>query len=135
MSDVSIEIVEDLRAQIKELRERNEQLVSAIQKALDRNGHCKVVSKRKTSTKAAPTPEIKVVIDYFSDQYSDKFGSRPLLGGKDAALVKARLKSFTADGLKSAIDFFLNSPKATDHPTLSTAMSEHSLNLWEQKVK
>lgn len=83
----------------------------------------------------APNPEIRVVIDYFSDQYKIKFGNRPLLGGKDAALVKMRLRSFTADGLKKAIDHFLESPKAKDHPTLAAAMSNESINLWEQKIK
>jgi hypothetical protein len=88
---------------------------------------------RKPNSKPAPNPEIRVVVDYFYEQYKAKFGSPPLIDKKDAALVSSRLKNFTAEGLKDAIDFFLSGPKVRDHPTLAVAMSTHSLNSFEQK--
>lgn len=83
--------------------------------------------------KPAPNPEIRVVIDYFFNQYKSKFGAEPLIGKKDVFLVSSRLKKFTVDGLKDAIDFFLVSDKVKEYPTLAVAMSDHSLNLFEQK--
>jgi len=93
--------------------------------------------KRLAAKKAAtpPNPEVRVVLDYFRSRCEEVLHFEPVINyGKEGAIVKSRLKEFNVDGIQNAIDWFLKSEKAKDHPTLAVAMSEHSINLWQSSL-
>jgi hypothetical protein len=82
-------------------------------------------SKKK---KDATSPNVKVAIDYFSDEVNELKGFRPQIGGKDAGLLKSALKKRGLEAIQDQIDFFLSSEKSKEHLTIASALSADTYN-------
>jgi phage replication O-like protein O len=92
----------------------------------------KVHTKEKKETKQkkdAPSPEVKIAIDYFFEAVERQKGFKPQIAVKDAALVKKNLK-YGIDHIRDQIDFFLSHTKSDEHITLAAAMSADTYNLF-----
>jgi len=90
-------------------------------------------SRKKQKITDAPSPDVKVAIDYFVEAVQVKKGFTPQIsGGKDAALVKKALKH-GIDHVKKQIDFFLSNGKSQEHITLAAALSADTYNLFMSK--
>jgi len=78
-------------------------------------------------------PRVKIILDYFYQAVKDVKGFSPELNGKDAKTVKNLLSKYPEDILKNMVAFFLDSKKADEIGiTLASALSAHSLNLYQQ---
>jgi hypothetical protein len=98
--------------------------------------------KRKSAV-PAPTvqpqgeaPNVKAIIDHFSQRCQELRGFKPAInGGKDGAAVKRALaEGETLEALRGLVDWFLRSKKADElGVALSTALSAHSRNLFRQE--
>jgi hypothetical protein len=63
--------------------------------------------KPATKAKSDPNPDVRVVIDYFSDKYLEKFGVRySVAWGKDGKILKDLLRDHSLEILQRCIDFF-----------------------------
>jgi hypothetical protein len=81
-------------------------------------------------------PRIKDLIDYFHTLVVTEKGFKPIIDASDATAVKRALESMSEEEVKNAILFYIDSPKAKEHgPTLSIALSKHSINLYMEKGK
>jgi len=93
-------------------------------------------SPEKTKT---TDPRIRSIIDFFHTTVLTEKGFAPVIDAVDAKAVKNALKSMPQEDIENAIKFYVGSQKAKEHgPTLSIALSKHSLNLFKenwQKVK
>jgi hypothetical protein len=78
----------------------------------------------------APSPEVRVVIDYFIQAVETSKGFKPRVAAKDGALVKANLKGLSLDRIKNQIDFFLSNGKSKNHISLTAALSADTYNLY-----
>ncbi|MGD0661625.1 MAG: replication protein [Syntrophorhabdales bacterium] len=88
--------------------------------------------KKRVLKKDAPSPDVKVAIDYFFEAVHAKKGFKPEINGKDAALVKKSLEH-GIDHVKAQIDFFLSNGKSQEHLTLAAALSADTYNLFMAK--
>jgi len=83
----------------------------------------------KKSAKPKTNPDIKSAIDFYSDEFLKRFGTRPhIAGGKDAAIIKKLLVSHDLAKLKSLICLYLDS----DDPFI--AQSGRSLALFATQI-
>lgn len=89
--------------------------------------------KKHKKKKNAPSPEVRVAIDYFSEAVQREKGFKPEISGKDAALVKSALNKHGLGHVKEQIDFFLSSGKSEKHITLAAALSADTYNLFMAK--
>ena len=115
---------------------------NAPQSVTKTHPHSYKKEKRKSAVPAQSTepkpkdPNVKAIIDYFSQRCQELRGFKPAIaGGKDGATINRAL----ADGdspevLKTLVDWFLRSKKADElGVALSTALSAHSRNLFRQQ--
>jgi uncharacterized protein YdaU (DUF1376 family) len=87
---------------------------------------------RKPSKPA--NPSIRVLQEYLKSAFEKKYGSAPVMSypaiGKQLKVLLEKEK-FTEGALKDAIDWFLTSPKAGDHPTPAAAISTDTIQRWQ----
>ena len=95
----------------------------------EENKDIPVRKKRETGD-----PRVKEVIDYFHTQCQSVLGFAPAInGGQDGKRVLAALRVMPLPDVKKCIDFFLPSKKCKElGPTVSIALSAHSINLYKQ---
>lgn len=82
-------------------------------------------------THIASSSAVRTLTKHFYDTYEKRLGSKPAIGGSGGNLLKQRLKEYGESKVRFLIDFFISHPKAREHPSLSAALSAHTVALWE----
>jgi hypothetical protein len=68
------------------------------------------VHKKRTRAAGETDPRIKRLIDYYHDRFVDKFGEKPVIdGGKDGAIIKKLLGTYSEEKIRELIDAFFES--------------------------
>lgn len=85
--------------------------------------------------KENPLP-VKKLIDSFYVKCERRLGFKPIInGGRDGMLIKTRLRSGLSEAeIEEVFDYFFTSDKSRDHPTVSAALSAHTINLAKEKA-
>jgi uncharacterized protein YdaU (DUF1376 family) len=85
-------------------------------------------------TKKPVNPSVHVLQQYLKSAFEKKFGDPPVMNypaiGKQLRTLLERDR-FTEDALKEAVDWFLTSPKAQEHPTPAAAISADTIQRWQ----
>lgn len=84
--------------------------------------------------KPPANPSIRILQDHLKSAFEVKFGSTPVMSypaiGKQLKILLEKEK-FTEEALKEMIDWFLTSPKASEHPTPAAAISTDTVQRWQ----
>jgi len=96
------------------------------------------IKKKKQNNKEINS-DVKVLIDYFYEQYYKKFGIEPYFnGGMVGKNFKTLLKKYDCEKLKKMVDIYLNTPKKfwqENGYSINIFLSAHTINDLQFRLK
>lgn len=94
------------------------------------------VKRAESKEKAAPNPDVKTVVSHFYNACKQVKGFSPAIsGGKDGARIKQLLgEGVDVEEIKACVDWFLRQGKSNEFPTISAALSAHTMTMFRAET-